>query len=404
MLKRNKIIISNNIIFLLLLMIITVSVKAEGDIYVQFFSNILQNLNVDGSSGNYIFRFYLAGSLLLAIMIGPFADTYNKRTIFIFGLVFYTIISFSCLYFINHNFKILLIARFLQGMAQGVITVVGWLLLFDNFSIIESGKMSGLVKGTSALLLAFTPLFSLWISNLYGWHSSFSITPILAIIALIISIFFLPKSPPKDNKTGFRLSKILKDYLKVLKNFECFTYILISAFVSSTYIVFLSNASIIFISNNYITKENFSYFITANSLTYIIASFCSIYIIDKKGIDFTKNIGFIVFITGSSSLFISSILDAENIIAILSSFIVMSIGSALMTGFILKAVHVFPEMKGISMSVHYIFTAIISARKLLWSQVFFNSKITPTTTIIFCGTLIISTLFIAVQYNKSKTS
>lgn len=84
--------------------------------------------------------------------------------------------------------------------------------------------------------------------------------------------------------------------------------------------VIFSNASIVFIEGNYITKELFSYFVVITNMMYILFSFLSIYVIEKKGIDYTKNIGFIIFIFGCAGLFVSTHIDGYNISIYFNNF------------------------------------------------------------------------------------
>ncbi len=188
----------------------------------------------------------------------------------------------------------------------------------------------------------------------------------------------------------------------MLKNFECITYIFIYAFATATYVVIYSNISIVFIHNNYINTEIFSYFLIADSMLYVLASFLSIYIIAKKGIDFTKNFGFMIFMFGCLGLFAVSCIDKYNTYLILAFILIISFGSALVTGFMLKATEILPRMKGSILSLSYVLISAISARKIYWTQILFDDTIVPTAIVIFIGGSILTVLFAVVCYKKYK--
>lgn len=75
-----------------------------------------------------------------------------------------------------------------------------------------------------------------------------------------------------------------------------------------------------------------------------------------------------------------------------------------MTGFLLKAVDVFPHLKGAIMSISYVLMSLLAVRKIYWSQVFFDDTIIPTSTIIFVGAVIVTILFSIVSYKKRSRS
>lgn len=138
---------NNNILFLLLLTLITVAVSTGNNTYIQFFSDIIKNLDIEAEDANYLVRLNIVGMLIVSFIAGPLSDIYGRRKIFMFGLFLYIVTSSVCYYFISSNFYILLMSRFFQGVSEGIISIVGWIILLDRFTTIESGKMSGFIRG-----------------------------------------------------------------------------------------------------------------------------------------------------------------------------------------------------------------------------------------------------------------
>lgn len=404
--KNKNIIQSSNILFVLLLIIITVSVESGNTTYIQFMTDIIGKLDINSEDANYLIRLNIVGIFISSCFIGPLSDIYGRRKPFILGLILYVISSITCYYLLNNNFVALVFFRFIQGISEGIITIIVWLIILDRFSVVQSGKIAGFSEGSSYFILAILPLFTLWIAKIYYWRVAFVIIPVLSVISLLLALVSLKKEETEENKP-FNLQvfkKIFKDYWKLLKNFECTTYIFIYAFATASYVVIYSNISIVFVHNDYINKEVFSYFMIADSMLYVLASFLSIYIIAKKGIDFTKNFGFIIFMFGCLGLFAASCIDRHNIYLILTFILIISFGSALVTGFMLKATEMLPKMKGSILSLSYVIISAISARKIYWTQVLFDNTIMPTSTVIFIGASILTVLFALVCYKKYKIS
>lgn len=389
---------NNNILFILLLVITTTFVRLGNEFYLLFYTEIIQYFKIEENEVNNLIRFNFAGYVIASIVAGPIIDACNKKKVFIMGVLLYILSSTFC--YFSESFNVLLFGRFIQGLSESTLYIISWVILFDHFSITQSAKMSGLIRGLSKILLIIFPLLTVWLSKVYNWHLSFIILPVLSIISFVVAIYAIKDNVP-DIKNKLKIKAVFSSYLKLLKSFEFVTYVFIYAITSSAYIVFFSNASIVFVNTN-LTLEKFSYFRSAFSGLYILFSFISVYIINKKGVDYTKNIGFVIFLIGSSGVLVASILDKENINMIFMFILVVAIGSALMIGFLLKAINIYPDMKGAAMSTSTIITGMLSAREIFWSQVFLDSTIIPSAVIIFSGSVIAIVLLSVLYYRKSK--
>ncbi len=193
MLKNKNIIQSSNILFILLLVIITVAVESGNTTYIQFMTDIIGELNLNSEDANYLIRLNIVGVLISSCLIGPLTDIYGRRKPFILGLILYVISSFTCYYLLNNNFVALVFFRFLQGISEGIITIIVWLIILDRFSVVQSGKIAGFSEGSSYFILAMLPLFTLWIAKIYFWRIAFIIIPILSVISLLLALISLKK-------------------------------------------------------------------------------------------------------------------------------------------------------------------------------------------------------------------
>ncbi|MGB4191502.1 MAG: MFS transporter [Rickettsiales bacterium] len=395
MIEKSK---PQDVLFLTMLVIISVISGLDTNIYIQFFPQIIKYFHIEEKNAEYIIRFSLAGALVSGLIIGPLDDSYGRKKIFIGGLLLYSISSFSC--FISQNFESLLFWRFIQGASKSSLIIVGWIIAFDIFSMNKSGKVLGFVRGISTLILAIIPLFFFYISNLVGWHNVFLSMVVLSLVSLIIAILFVNETHPVDKRKKFSFIEALQQYSKLIKNFNFIAYIIIYSAASGIYNIYFSNASIIYVENLMMTKQEFSMYQTINAAIYIIFSFLSIRLIENKGIDYTKNIGFLLFIIGCLAMFIFSEENKTNYHNIFNFMMVVSMGGALMNGFLLKAINIFPESRGTCMSFNNLVATIFSARAIFWSQKLFDGTILPTTTIILICAIVTIILFIILQYRE----
>ncbi len=379
-------------LFIALLVIITTLLSAESSLYIQLFPQLITYLNIEENSVDYILRANLSGIFIGGLIVGPLAENYGRKKLLQIGLLLYIITSFFC--FLSSSFTYLLFWRFIEGLAGSSLMVVGWLIVFDKFSINKSGMLYGLVQGVATLILIFVPLMSYWLSNIFNWHVVLSLTSILATISFIVGIICVEETLTTNKAKMLNLFSICRTYLKLLKSFEFTSYLIINAVSSAVAVLYFANASVIFIDHLGVSKELFSYYQSLNSVVYIIFSFLSVIIINKRGIDYTNSIGFVIFIIGSLSFFIVRKIAPHNINIISVAILIATAGNSLMNGFLLKAVKFDPQQQGPVMSLVVATTVGFSARGLFWSKEFSNSTIQPTADVVFTGAIILIILFI----------
>lgn len=397
--KNDKLDQSQNILFITALTLLTIVLNEENNVYIQFYPKFISFIKADEHSINYLLRFNLAGSFFLGLFIGPMVDSLGRRKMFIIGLGLYLVSAIFC--YLSNNFALLLLFRFIEGMSGSIISVVGWIILFDKFSTKDSTKITGFIGGLATFFAALIPIFAYWISTIFYWRIVFLVIPLLIFTSLVIALICVKETLPIEKRKKFVFTDSFKGYSTLIKKYEFMSQLLIYELSCAIEILFFSNASIIFINHMGMQEEAFSFYQSANSASYILFSLLSILVINIKGIDFTKNIGFYIFAIGCIAMFLCGIFKPQ-IDLIFISMLIISAGNACMSGFLLNAIQIFPNLKGTAMSLSGTIGVILAAREIRWSQVFFNGTIVPTVTIVFICAIITIILFGVLQYRAKK--
>lgn len=390
---------SQYILYIMLLSIMTIFLESENDLYIQSFPQLIKFFNIQEAETDYIIRFNLIGLFFSSIISGPLSDVFGRRKILIIGLLLYVIGSLGC--YFSSEFKYLLFWRFIEGLTGSTLLIVGWLIIFDKSSMNEAGKLSGLVEGSATVFIGLMPLIALWISKIFNWHAVFLFISFTIIAALIISLICVKETLPVNKRKKFDLKNICSIYWKLLKNTQFMSFVIIYSIPCAIWVLYFSNASIIFIDHLGLSRDKFTYYQSASSWIYIVFSFLSIKIIDKKGLQYTSTLGFIIFIVGCIAMFIFSLNNENNIHMISISMLIIVTGHALTNVFLLRAVEMFPEEEATAISLSTTIGIIVTARTIFWSQEFFNDTILPTIIIIFVAA-VLSIIFFTMSYNRSE--
>jgi MFS transporter, DHA1 family, multidrug resistance protein len=161
-------------------------------------------------------------------------------------------------------------------------------------------------------------------------------------------------------------------------------YVLIVNFPFATIVVYIANLSVVFINHLGMDLETFSYYQATTMGTFIIFSLFSVKLIDAKGLDYTKNIGGVLSLIGTTMLFTTCLIDLSNIHMICLSMAFLAAGGALMAGtFGMKAMSIFPEMNGTAMAITTAIRQLLASGLVVLSEIFFDGTLLPVAIIIF---------------------
>jgi len=162
--------------------------------------------------------------------------------------------------------------------------------------------------------MAAAPIIGAWISEAFDWRANFVAILILGIISFAAILLIIEETLQEDKRKKFNIKEILKNYGRVLKSFPFIMYSIMAIFSFTTTIVYIANLSVIFINHIGMTLEVFSYHQASTMLTFIIFSLLSIKLINKYGIDRTKNLGTILCTLGACGLLLVSLVNDHDAI------------------------------------------------------------------------------------------
>ena len=149
----------------------------------------------DLGGGLSVLQWVLDGYLLtlsaLLLLGGALGDRYDRRLVFLAGLVVFTIASVGC--GLAPTGEVLILARIVQGIG-------GALLVPSSLAMIETvirpedrGRAIGLWAGLSGVSSAIGPFVGGWLVDAASWRWVFLINVPLAAAALILTVRHVPR-------------------------------------------------------------------------------------------------------------------------------------------------------------------------------------------------------------------
>jgi EmrB/QacA subfamily drug resistance transporter len=153
---------------------------------------IQTKLNATITGIQWIVNGYTLMLCALILISGALGDRFGRRKIFLYGIILFIISSFLCS--ISQSINQLIIFRIIQGIG-GAMMVPGSLSIINiTFEEKTRGRAIGLWSGFAGGVAALGPLAGGWLVQYFGWPSIFYINIPLGLIAILLTLRFVPES------------------------------------------------------------------------------------------------------------------------------------------------------------------------------------------------------------------
>ncbi|MFB2897375.1 DHA2 family efflux MFS transporter permease subunit [Aerosakkonemataceae cyanobacterium BLCC-F50] len=141
---------------------------------------------------------YGIANVVLIPLSAWLGDYFGRKTYFTFSMIGFTLASVLCGF--AFNLPMLIISRILQGLFGGGLLAKAQAILFQTFPPQEQG-LAQAVFGVGVIAgPAIGPTLGGYLTDTLGWRWIFFINLPVGIIAVIMSVVFLPKDNKQENK------------------------------------------------------------------------------------------------------------------------------------------------------------------------------------------------------------
>jgi MFS family permease len=124
-----------------------------------------------------------------SVMVRPFSgfalDKFGRRTVFLYALVVYTMLSAG--YLVAITISSLIILRFAQGITWGFTTVSGSTIAVDNIPVSKRGEGIGYFSLSTTLGMSVGPVIGLFICHQWGYTAMFITGCAISISSLVFA-------------------------------------------------------------------------------------------------------------------------------------------------------------------------------------------------------------------------
>ena len=163
--------------------------------------SIQRDLNIGISELEWVFNGYALTFGVLMLTGGKLADLMGRRSIFIAGLVIFTVASLFCGLATSAGW--LIGARVVQGVGSALMNPATLSIITATFPPRQRGMAIGIWAGVSAMALAIGPLAGGLITQHLNWNWIFFINVPIGILAILVTRIVVDES--RDTSADQRL-------------------------------------------------------------------------------------------------------------------------------------------------------------------------------------------------------
>lgn len=159
---------------------------------------LIRIFGIDAHQFGLLVSSYAFAAGASGLLFSIFVDRFDRKKALLFLYVGFALSTIACA--ISRSFDWLLVSRALAGTFGGVLTSVVMSIVSDTISSERRGSALGIVMGSFSLASILGVPFSLYLANLYDWHSPFMFLGIVATFICLIISMLIP--PVRDHLRG----------------------------------------------------------------------------------------------------------------------------------------------------------------------------------------------------------
>jgi len=157
----------------------------------------------DVATIEWVVTIYLLVLSGLLLTFGRLGDLHGHKKIYVSGFVIF--ITSSALCGLAPSAGILIIFRAIQAIGAAMLSSNSPAILTGNFPPEQRGQALGLGATMTYLGLTVGPSLGGWLTDQFSWRVVFYINVPVGLLALFLSLFFIPKDAPAETGKKFDL-------------------------------------------------------------------------------------------------------------------------------------------------------------------------------------------------------
>lgn len=347
----------------------------------------------DPNGRQWVVTSYILGMATGSILYGSLADRYGRKPVLLVTTAIYIIFGLLCA--LAWDYDLLLIARFIQGLAASAMGVLVNSIIRDQYVGDGMARMMSTIMMVFMIAPIIAPMLGQAVLFLAGdWHAIFLVLSVSGLVMFLWVLSRLPETLHPDNATPINPQAISSAWRQVIFHRNAFGHVMASGLMFAPLFSYIATAQQIFF-DVFDAADIFVYMFALNAAAMSLGNFLNSRIVMRFGARRVSQSALIFFIFISVIHLILVLMNGINIV----TFMLLLIPAMAMVGFTGAnfssiAMQPFGKVAGVASSFQNFARSSVSASLGAIIGLQFDGSIVPLATgFLLCGIASLTVIF-----------
>ena len=294
----------------------------SSDMYLPALPSLTRSLHASASAAQVTLTASVLGIALGQLLAGPVSDARGRRRPLMVGLVGFSVTSALCA--IAPTVWVLILVRFLQGLAGGTGIVIARAVVRDLYDGVTAARMFATLVIMSGIAPIFAPLIGGQVLELSDWRGIFVVLAAIGAMLALLALIRVPETLAPERRHTGGLPQTLRVFRRLLTDREFAPFAASYAIGFGAMFAYIAGGSYALENVYGISPQAFSVVFAANSIGLAAVSQVSRRLVGRTGPRPLFRRGLFLTAAGAAATLVVAITHADVWLLIGSLFLLVS--------------------------------------------------------------------------------
>jgi len=234
------------------------------DMYLPAFPQIERDLGARGGAMQLTLSLFLAGLALGQLICGPISDRLGRRLPLLYGAAAFAVSSALCAF--TRSIEMLILARFVMGLAGATGMVIARAVVRDTFEEEDSARIYSMLMLVIGIAPVLAPTVGGWLMQIGSWGLIFWALASFACICGVAVAIDLPETHPPSRRSRDSVAAIGGRYAAMIVDRRFVGYAAPVSLALGQIFAYVASAPSLFMQFFGLSQTTFSLIFAANAV------------------------------------------------------------------------------------------------------------------------------------------